>query len=127
CNALPTATTRKVSQVALSSIIITVSKQDSDTRYVRRDKKIAPGDTLKRFARALADSTEAIAALTEGVSPSLRCEVYKANLLTRPEIGVVDLVVCSPPYPNAYSYHLYHMTRMIWLGMDQPTFKQEEI
>jgi site-specific DNA-methyltransferase (cytosine-N4-specific) len=36
-------------------------------------------------------------------------------------------MVCSPPYPNAYSYHLYHMTRMIWLGMDQPKFKREEI
>ena len=39
----------------------------------------------------------------------------------------MDLVVCSPPYPNAYSYHLYHMTRMVWLGMDQPKFKREEI
>jgi len=36
-------------------------------------------------------------------------------------------MVCSPPYPNAFSYHLYHMTRMIWLGMDQPKFKREEI
>ena len=40
---------------------------------------------------------------------------------------MLDLVVCSPPYPNAYSYHLYHMTRMVWLGMDQPKFKREEI
>jgi site-specific DNA-methyltransferase (cytosine-N4-specific) len=40
---------------------------------------------------------------------------------------LVDLVVCSPPYPNAYSYHLYHMTRMLWLGMDQPKFKRDEI
>src|SRR5207249_2078115 len=37
------------------------------------------------------------------------------------------LVVCSPPYPNAYSYHLYHMTRMVWLGMDQSEFKKREI
>ena len=36
-------------------------------------------------------------------------------------------MVCSPPYPNAFSYHLYHMTRMLWLGMDQPKFKREEI
>ena len=30
-------------------------------------------------------------------------------------------------YPNAYSYHLYHMTRIVWLGMDQPDFKKREI
>ena len=35
--------------------------------------------------------------------------------------------MCSPPYPNAYSYHLYHMTRMLWLGMNQPQFKAQEI
>ena len=116
-----------MSQTVLSSIIVTVSKQDSDTRYVRRANNIAPGDTLKRFARALSSAVEAITALTHEVSPALRCEVLKANLLTKPDIGEVDLVVCSPPYPNAYSYHLYHMTRMVWLGMDQPTFKREKI
>ena len=36
-------------------------------------------------------------------------------------------MVCSPPYPNAFSYHLYHMTRMVWLGMDNLGFKKEEI
>jgi site-specific DNA-methyltransferase (cytosine-N4-specific) len=53
--------------------------------------------------------------------------VIHANLLERPDIGTVDLVVCSPPYPNAYSYHLYHMTRMLWLGMDPYSFKKIEI
>lgn len=127
CDAMPTETTRKVARVALSSIIVTVSRQDSDTRYVRRKKNLAPGETMKRFARAVADATEAIEAFTEEVPRNLKCKVFKANLLTKPEIGQVDLVVCSPPYPNAYSYHLYHMTRMVWLGMDQPTFKREEI
>jgi DNA modification methylase len=127
CNAMPTKTTCKISKGVLSSIIVTVSKQDSDTRYVRREKNIVPGDTLKRFARALTDAVKTITLFSEEVSPTLRCEVYHANLLTGPDIGDVDLVVCSPPYPNAYSYHLYHMTRMIWFGMDQPTFKREEI
>jgi site-specific DNA-methyltransferase (cytosine-N4-specific) len=55
------------------------------------------------------------------------CQVVEGNLLTPPDIPQLDLMVCSPPYPNAYSYHLYHMTRMIWLGMDQPLFKKQEI
>src|SRR5205085_12572327 len=36
---------RSVALTAFSSIVVTVSKQDSDTRYVRRDKAIKPGDT----------------------------------------------------------------------------------
>jgi DNA modification methylase len=127
CNAMPTEITQKVARVALSSIIVTVSKQDSDTRYVRREKQLSSGDTMKRFARAVMDTTKAIEEFTAEVPQGLRCEIYQANLLTKPKIGQVDLVVCSPPYPNAYSYHLYHMTRMVWLGMDQPRFKREEI
>jgi site-specific DNA-methyltransferase (cytosine-N4-specific) len=127
CDALPTETTRKVAYVALSSIIVTVSRQDSDTRYVRREKNIAIGDTLKRFAHAILESTDAIQDFTNELLPDLQCEIYPTSVLSKPDIGQVDLVVCSPPYPNAYSYHLYHMTRMVWLGMDQPMFKKEEI
>lgn len=38
-----------------------------------------------------------------------------------------DLMVCSPRYSNAFSYHLYQMTRMVWLGMDEKRFKRQEI
>jgi site-specific DNA-methyltransferase (cytosine-N4-specific) len=56
-----------------------------------------------------------------------KAAVIFADLLSAPDVPKADLVVCSPPYPNAYSYHLYHMTRMLWLDMDQPTFKTREI
>jgi site-specific DNA-methyltransferase (cytosine-N4-specific) len=127
CRELPTESSRKVALTAFSSIIVTVSKQDSDTRYVRREKRIQPGDVLRRFARTLSDAARNSAEFTKLVDPNLHCHIYNADLLTGPDIGQADLVVCSPPYPNAYSYHLYHMTRMLWLGMDQPKFKQEEI
>lgn len=127
CNALPTESARTVALVAFSSIIVTVSKQDSDTRYVRREKNAYPGETMTRFARALEFALTAVDALSSRIRPKLSCEVIRANVLKHPDSHPFDLMVCSPPYPNAFSYHLYHMTRMIWLGMDQPTFKQEEI
>ena len=127
CHGLPTSTSRTVALTAFSSIVVSVSKQDSDTRYVRREKKLCRGDALRRFARALFDAKEAAGRFTELVEPRFRNAVYQANLLDKPEIGTVDLVVCSPPYPNAYSYHLYHMTRMLWLGMDPNSFKRIEI
>lgn len=127
CRALPSHSAQTIALTSLSAIIVTVSKQDSDTRYVRRQKNIAAGDTLRRFSRVLADNVHTASEFTELVEPRFTCRVMYNSILSRPPVGTVDLVVCSPPYPNAYSYHLYHMTRMLWLGMNQSKFKIEEI
>lgn len=118
---------RPVALTAFSSIVVSVSKQDSDTRYVRREKRIASGDTAQKFARSLSASLSAVEKFTSLVSPDLRRSIICANVLDKPAVPAFDLMICSPPYPNAYSYHLYHMTRMLWLGMDQPRFKKAEI
>ena len=124
---LPTDQGRDVAEAAFSAIVVAVSRQDSDTRYVRRHKAIRRGEALRRFSRCLTNATRAATALTALSDPRFRRSVHHANVLDAPPIEPLDLVVCSPPYPNAYSYHLYHMTRMIWLGMDQPAFKAVEI
>lgn len=127
CDGLPDNATRDLGCTALSSIVVAVSRQDSDTRYVRREKNIQPGDTFKRFARALDQSIRQALEFSTLAQPNCSSNVFQGNLLDAPAIPQLDLMVCSPPYPNAYSYHLYHMTRMLWLGMDQPKFKREEI
>jgi site-specific DNA-methyltransferase (cytosine-N4-specific) len=127
CKELRSEAARNLALTSFSSIVVAVSRQDSDTRYVRRDKNIPQGETMRRFARALDLATQAATEFTDIVEPRFQRRVVEANLLTAPAIPRLDLVVCSPPYPNAFSYHLYHMTRMIWLGMDQPKFKREEI
>lgn len=38
-----------------------------------------------------------------------------------------DLAVTSPPYPNAYDYHLYHKYRLFWLGMNPHQLRKSEI
>jgi hypothetical protein len=127
CRSVSSDVARNLALTAFSSIVVTVSKQDSDTRYVRRDKNLLPGETMRRFAKNLEQAVRASLEFADVVEPRFSCDVIEANLLTRPVIPKLDLMVCSPPYPNAFSYHLYHMTRMIWLGMDQPRFKKEEI
>ena len=127
CVELPDGAAKNLALVALSSIIVTVSRQDSDTRYVRREKGLAAGDTCKKFARALESALHVATEFTELVEPRFICTLSSGSLLHAPSIPKLDLMVCSPPYPNAYSYHLYHMTRMLWLQMDQPLFKKEEI
>jgi len=127
CLALTESKARQLALVAFSAIIVTVSRQDSDTRYVRREKNIKPGDTLQLFSRTLAQAIQYALEFSREIDSKLTTRVYEANILDGPEIGPVDLVICSPPYPNAYSYHLYHRTRMLWLEMDQPKFKRQEI
>lgn len=127
CRSLPAEGAQTVALVAFSSIVVTVSRQDSDTRYVRRAKNTAPGETMARFARALKVATAAVDEFTNRVRRDLSCEVIEANVLQQPDCRPFDLMICSPPYPNAFSYHLYHRTRMLWLGMDQARFKREEI
>lgn len=127
CLALRSEAARYVALTAFSSIVVAVSRQDSDTRYVRREKNIQQGDTTQRFVRALNATITRVAQFSELMEPRYTCKVIQADVLEEPEVGNVDLVACSPPYPNAYSYHLYHRTRMLWLDMDQPTFKKVEI
>jgi len=127
CRALTGEAARTLALTSFSSIVVAVSRQDSDTRYVRREKSIPQGETMRRFARTLEQAIQAALEFSDIVEPRFRRHIIEANLLNAPSVPPLDLVVCSPPYPNAYSYHLYHMTRMIWLGMDQPKFKREEI
>ena len=122
------AVARTAALACLSAIIVAVSKQDSETRYTRREKNIKPGDCIARFSRVLQDYLHEAAKLRGAVEEGLDCRVIHTNVLDAPRLpGRVDAVVCSPPYPNAWSYHLYHRLRMLWLDMDEATFKREEI
>ena len=113
--------------VALSAIIVAVSKQDSDTRYVRRDKAVEPGDTMRRYLGQLGSALTAVRELSGLVDEQFTGRAFTANVLDAPDTGPLDLVVTSPPYPNAYSYHLYHRSRLAWLGYDPEQLKRVEI
>ncbi|SEP42545.1 DNA methyltransferase [Nitrosovibrio sp. Nv6] len=114
-------------RAALSSILVRVSNQDSDTRYAAIEKKVARGDVFDMFATAAARLERALLERLWGLPTA---SVLEANTLeVQPsEIGMgVGLVVTSPPYPNAYEYWLYHKYRMWWLGFDPISVKEKEI
>jgi hypothetical protein len=117
--------------VVFSSIIVGVSHQESETRYRRVDKTVTAGDVLKRFRQKLAAALAMIRNLGDEVAGTLatsRSLVSDArSLATTIEDAKADLAVFSPPYPNAFDYHLYHRFRMFWLGMDPRTVKPDEI
>lgn len=113
--------------VVFSAIIVAVSKQDSDTRYVRREKPIKSGGAVRRYLAHLDAAISAVRELTNTLDGRSSCRVLNANILEAPETEPFDLVITSPPYPNAYSYHLYHRTRLLWLGYEPEQFKRIEI
>ena len=113
--------------VVFSAIIVAVSKQDSDTRYVRREKPIKSGGAVRRYLAHLDAAISAVRELTKVLDDRSSCRVLNANILEAPETEPFDLVITSPPYPNAYSYHLYHRTRLLWLGYEPEQFKKIEI
>ena len=114
-------------ELTLSSILVRVSNQDSDTRYAAVPKKITRRQVLDWFLEAAGRMEEALRLRPE---PRTQVKVLEADVLSvKPEaIGRrVGLVVTSPPYPNAYEYWLYHKYRMWWLGHDAHQVREREI
>lgn len=130
-NAVPSRDISDALKVALSSIIVRVSNQDSDTRYAAVEKSLSQEDVWSQFVRA---ATVVDSALVE-IGASLFASDPRVNLINQDILQVspesvrekVGLVVTSPPYPNAYEYWLYHKYRMYWLGMDPIAVRTSEI
>lgn len=121
------ALTRDCLRLALSSIVVRVSNQESDTRYAAIAKQIARKDVPTLFLRAVARLATALR--------GRRYKLARAQVLEGDTLGFapehfsqpIGLVVTSPPYPNAYEYWLYHKYRMWWLGFDPLRVRAKEI
>jgi hypothetical protein len=116
-------------RIALSSIVVRVSNQESDTRYAAIEKSVRGADVLTQFVRAAAQIGRALTH-TWRDSRRHRTQVLNRDILSVSSTdikGRVSLVVTSPPYPNAYEYWLYHKYRMYWLGMDPIAVRNKEI
>lgn len=115
-----------------SSIIVSVSNQESDTRYAAKNKAIPGGHVLRRFAAKLGDTILRMEQLGECRNASrntpvvynLDCRHVDREIIADDS---VDLVVTSPPYPNSYDYYLYHKMRMYWLGYNPAEAREVEI
>ncbi len=126
------ASVRDALQVALSSVIVRVSNQESDTRYAAIKKNVSGPTVYDAFARAAVGMDAAYEEQFGGLfaRPPESVKVQTQDILgTKPEDinAPVGLVVTSPPYPNAYEYWLYHKYRMYWLGLDPVAVRTVEI
>ena len=121
-------TARDFCLVALSAILVAVSRQDSDTRYTRVHKNLAPGDAIARYERQLRKMLRLIDSTRDGLKHgTTQVRVADSRISGAFADDSADFIVTSPPYPNAYDYHLYHRHRLLWLDMDPAELKRQEI
>ena len=116
-----------VLKLALSSILVRVSNQDSDTRYAAVDKNIAIDQVTSLFALACERLKVSLQQRDYPLAPAKVLERDTLSLTPRDLGRKVGAVITSPPYPNAYEYWLYHKYRMWWLGYDPLSVKEREI
>lgn len=113
--------TKNVAKASLSKIITRVSNQESETTYRAVGHDVAIGEVLDIFLKDLKSNYSKIKNLSNMIGYRT-CEFITVNVMQpivgtgKPiEEGEVDLIVTSPPYPNAFDYHLYHRFRIFWL------------
>lgn len=119
---------RDVAELAIGQTAAKVSFQDSETRYVSIPREVLQGEAIDTFAKELLKISGRLPARGGGANAA---EVFLGDARTREHFlcpdASVDLVVTSPPYPNAYDYHLYHRFRMLWTLADPVALRKVEI
>ncbi len=116
-----------VLRLALSSIIVRISNQDSDTRYAAVSKNVSQEDVFSGFYDSARKIVSVLSDRDYELTPA---EVITSDTLELSADDIrrpVGMVITSPPYPNAYEYWLYHKYRMWWLGYDPLAVKRREI
>jgi DNA modification methylase len=111
---------------ALSSIVVAVSRQAGETRWVARDKGVKSGEVAKKLRAKLGSARRRL----QEYAKDARCSasVVRADARRLPIVDrSVDLVVTSPPYANSHDYYLYNKLRLFWLGFDVEPVQRAEI
>lgn len=124
---------RNALEVALSSIIVKVSYQESDTRYAAKLNQNDQSSVINEFYSANQKIFNAVRDESQKISSKIddnNNELILGSALDSDISeykGQVGAVITSPPYPNAYEYWLYHKFRMEFLGYNPKDVKKREI
>ncbi|HEX5275016.1 MAG TPA: DNA methyltransferase [Candidatus Rubrimentiphilum sp.] len=113
-------------QFSLSRIINRVSRQDSETRYVAREKHFASDEVAQLFVESLGYAKVYLKTRGPLVGSSQAAWADSSTHIPIAD-GSVDCVITSPPYANTMDYYLYHKQRMNILGYDFKGVQNTEI
>ena len=114
-------------RLGMSSIVVRVSNQESDTRYAAIEKNISYEDVFSEFLHAVNRIDDVLNQRDYSLSSTTIIESDTLSIKATRVQDPIGIVITSPPYPNAYEYWLYHKYRMYWLGFDPLAVKAREI
>ncbi len=130
---LMSETNKNIAKASLSKIVTKVSNQESETTYRAKKRETYVGETVAIFLKDLKINYLKIKDLSSVIGYR-SCEFITTNVMeeivgekNKIKNDSVDLIITSPPYPNAFDYHLYHRFRIFWLNGDPRKMGQEEI
>jgi len=116
-------------KIVLSSIIVRVSNQDSDTRFAAKNKNIPNNFTFSLFLSRANEYLPRIADYSKKVNRDGYLKLLNADSrdLSMLDNESIDIIITSPPYANTYDYYLYHKFRKRWLDLDVQFAQYNEI
>ncbi len=116
-------------KITLSSIIVRVSNQDSDTRFAAIPKNIPNCYTLELFCKKVREYKSRMNELSKLIDGNTKLKVFNADSRNLDIIieNSIDIIITSPPYANTYDYYLYHKFRKRWLDLDVKFAQYNEI
>ncbi len=116
-------------KIVLSSIIVKVSNQDSDTRFAAINKFVRDYFTIDLFTTRATEYLKRVIEFSKLVNSLTSLDVFNADSrnLSFIDSGSIDLIITSPPYANTYDYYLYHKFRKRWLDLDVQFAQYNEI
>lgn len=113
--------------VSISSTVVRLSRQDSDTRYAAVSKNIDEREGVASLRSAVDRTASYLRVRSCDNRPEAIVYQRDARDLRPIADNSHDAAIFSPPYPNAYEYWLYHKYRMYWLQHDPIAVREAEI
>ncbi|MDP3274170.1 MAG: DNA methyltransferase [Deltaproteobacteria bacterium] len=126
----PEGFVRDAHNMLLSSVLVKLSFQRSDSDPTRVRKLVPQGATFSLFSRKSFELAHALADLARSIpaeTPPAKILEDDAQKLAHVPDHSVDLVLTSPPYAANYDYASHHARRYAWLGLDAERFRADEI
>jgi DNA modification methylase len=116
---------RNLALLVFANVAAKASYQESATRYVSKPRAVLPNLVVAQFNKELLRSARVL----KDEKWSHQAASIKEGDARDPDLYPtgVALAVTSPPYPNAFDYHLYHRFRLFWLGPGPQSLRRLEI
>ena len=116
---------RNIALTAFSKIITSVSYQMEETKYSSKKTKLKSGTCVNSFIKSLKSIIKKLHELKPRIRKSKAIfETHNCveNIPNTKQLQIkdesLDIIITSPPYPNANDYFLYNRFRLFWLGYD---------